>query len=121
MRTKRVILALLVANAAAIPTASSSVCPPPHFDSVKNFDMSMYLGQWYAQAQAPSLNHAPVGENYCVAKQFTRQQNGSGFDVFNQDRKNSVDGPVIVVKENGSIPNKNEPSKLKVLPKVTNT
>jgi lipocalin len=111
--------AILAASDAAVaaPFAgprASSVCPPANFDSVKGFDLSAYLGQWYAQAQAP-VNYAPLSENYCVAAKYTLKADGESIDVFNQDRKNSVTGAVNKVHLNGAIPNKSDPSKIKVI------
>jgi lipocalin len=108
--------AVLALAVTALPSPGPSVsfaCPPISFDSVKEFDLLAYLGQWYTQAQKPT-SYSPVSQNYCVAARYSLNADGSSFDVFNQARKSSVTGPLNSIHLRGTIPRKNDPSKIKI-------
>ncbi|KAI8839934.1 Calycin-like protein [Chytridium lagenaria] len=107
----------LFASATALPgQGGQRKCPPSNFDAVTDFALPQFLGQWYVQAQAPTI-YLPVEQNYCVAANYS-QTSPNTISIFNFSRVGSVTGRIQATTPNlkGTIRDAARPSKLSVGP-----
>ena len=80
------------------PPIKPTQCPPPGFDSVKEFDLETYTEQpWFVIQQSPN-SYQPVDKLFCVRAEYRIVEHDLDVDpsalyVFNQARTGSVDGP----------------------------
>jgi lipocalin len=78
--------------------------------TVKELDLTRYLGTWYEIARFPhSFEKNLVG----VTANYSLREDGK-IKVLNQGYKNTLDGELSVAVGKAKIPNKLEPAKLKV-------
>lgn len=79
-------------------------------ETVKNVDITRYLGTWYEIARFPhSFERNLVG----VTATYSLKKNGN-IEVLNQGYKNTLDGKRSKAKAFAKTPNPNEPGRLKV-------
>ncbi len=103
--------------ALAFVGAQAAECPPPGFDSAKDFNISAWVDHpWYIQRMMPVF-YLPEDRFYCVRASY-EQVSDDTVEVSNVAREGSVDG-----KESGgdmtlnaNIPDLDDPSKLRVGP-----
>ena len=103
--------------ALAFVGAQAAECPPPGFDSAKDFNISAWVDHpWYIQRMMPVF-YLPEDSFYCVRASY-EQVSDDTVEVSNVAREGSVDG-----KERGgdmtlnaNIPDLDDPSKLRVGP-----
>lgn len=79
-------------------------------ETVKTFEIEKFLGEWYEIARYPhSFEKDLVG----VTATYSMREDGK-IKVLNQGYKNSLKGELKQAEGKAKIPNKNDPSKLKV-------
>lgn len=79
-------------------------------ETVKNLDLSKYLGKWYEIARFPhSFEKGLVG----VTATYSMREDGK-IKVVNQGYKNSLQGELSTAIGKAKIPDSNFPAKLKV-------
>ncbi len=105
--SNRIIAAIIIAIISVGCATGQTIT---EMETVKNVDISRYVGTWYEIARFPhSFERNLVG----VTATYSLKKNGN-IEVLNQGYKYTLDGKRSKAKAFAKIPNPNEPGRLKV-------
>lgn len=91
-------------------SACANSKPMVNTETVKKLEIDKFLGQWYEIARYPhSFEKDLVG----VTATYSMREDGK-IKVLNQGYKNTLNGELKTAEGKAKIPDKNDPSKLKV-------
>ena len=107
---KFILIFALVAILAGISCKSQNTEKIMNYKTVEKFEIEKFLGKWYEIAR---FQHRFEKDLVGVTATYSLRSDGK-IDVLNQGYKDSLSGQLKQAKGIAKIPNKNEPSKLKV-------
>ena len=110
---KSIILFSFVSLAICGSTKKSN-CPPEGFNTIKDFDVTQYMGTWHAQAQSVT-SYLPKNRNYCVQAIYDLK-NKETVAIDNYSNEGEVNGKISGGNFEANIPDLKNPSKLRVGP-----
>jgi len=93
----RIVCVVAAGMCAWAPAAAANItCPPPDFESIKNFDLDAYAAnRWYIQEMMVT-NYLPKSQNWCVFAEYKRLAKKSfwGYDLHVHNHAEEQDGTV---------------------------